>query len=103
VDFPKRKITPEELAEPASDGPFHFTLRRSRFVRAQRKPSVSALLRHLRRLDALAVRSGWSGKVTAASKSTLPPLLRQHPQGSGWQGAARSGYAGGIGTGEHRE
>ena len=59
VNFPKRKITPCELAELADEGPFHLTLRRGRFVRAQRKPSVSALLRHLRRLDALAVRHGW--------------------------------------------
>jgi hypothetical protein len=59
VDFPKRKITPCELAELAGEGPFHVTLRRGSFVRAQRKPSVSALLRHLRRLDAAAVRGGW--------------------------------------------
>ena len=59
VDFPKRKITPGELAALADEGPFYVTLRRGRFVRAQRKPSVSALLRHLRRLDAAAVRGGW--------------------------------------------
>jgi hypothetical protein len=55
----KRKITPEKLPELGLDGPFHLTPRRSRFVRARRKPSVSALLRHLRRLDAAAVRRGW--------------------------------------------
>jgi hypothetical protein len=56
VDFPKRKITPCGFA---GEGPFHVTLRRSRFVRAQREPSVSALLRHLRRLDAAPARGGW--------------------------------------------
>jgi hypothetical protein len=59
VDFPKRKITPEELAELAGEGPFHVPPRRGRFVRAVRKPSVSALLRHLRPLCAAAVRGGW--------------------------------------------
>ena len=59
VDFPKRKVTLEELADLADRGHFHVTLRRSRFARARRKPSVSALLRHLRRLAALAVRQGW--------------------------------------------
>ena len=80
VDFPKRKVTPEELGELAHERPVHVTLRRSRFVRAQRRLSASAPLRHLRRFDALAVRRGWSGKVTAAHNSTLPPVSRQHGQ-----------------------
>jgi hypothetical protein len=54
-----RKITPCELAERAHDGEIHILMRRKRFVRAVRKPSVTALLRHLRRLDAAAVRGGW--------------------------------------------
>ena len=59
VAFPKRKVTAGELAELGSDGPFHLLLRRGKFLRALRQPSVSALLRHLRRLDAVAVRNGW--------------------------------------------
>lgn len=55
----KRKITPDELAERAFDGEFHILMRRKRFVRAVRKPSVTALLRHVRRLDAAAASSGW--------------------------------------------
>lgn len=60
VTLPKRKITPDELAERAHDGEFHVLMRKRRFVRAARKPSTSALLRHLRRLDAAAVRGGWN-------------------------------------------
>jgi hypothetical protein len=53
-----RKITPAELAERAFDGEFHILMRRKRFVRAVRKPSITALLRHMRRLDAAAARGG---------------------------------------------
>ena len=53
-----RKITLEELAELAFDGPFHVLIRRQRFVRASRKPSTSALLRQVRRLDALVAKRG---------------------------------------------
>ena len=56
---PKRKITPDELAEHALEGPYVIHMRRRRFLRAQRQPSVSALLRHMRRLDAIAERRGW--------------------------------------------
>lgn len=56
---PMRKVTPEELAAHAIDGPFVIHMRGPRFVRARRKPSNSALLRHLRRMDALAARGGW--------------------------------------------
>lgn len=55
----KRKVTPGELAEHAHEGPFRVLVRRGKFVAAQRKPSNSALLRHLRRLDAAAARGGW--------------------------------------------
>jgi hypothetical protein len=54
-----RKITPEELAERAHEGEFHIVMRRKRFLRAVRKPSVIALLRHLRLLDAAVARAGW--------------------------------------------
>ena len=54
-----RKITVEELPDLAFEGPFHVLIRRQRFVRACRKPSNSALLRQVRRLDALAARQGW--------------------------------------------
>jgi hypothetical protein len=57
--MPPRKITLAELREYAIDGPFVVHLRRRRFVRALRKPSTSALLRHMRRLDAAALRGGW--------------------------------------------
>jgi hypothetical protein len=53
-----RKITVEELPELAFDGPFHVLIRRQRFVRAWRKPSNSALLRQIRRLDAIVSRQG---------------------------------------------
>jgi hypothetical protein len=58
-DYPKRKVTPDELAEHAHEGAFHVVMHGGRFVRAVRKPSNSALLRHLRRLDAAAARGGW--------------------------------------------
>ena len=57
--LPNPKVTTEELAELAFDGPFHVLMRRGKFVRASRKPSTSALLRHMRRLDGLAERGGW--------------------------------------------
>lgn len=50
----KRKVTSDELFALAMDGPFHVTMRRGRFISAVRKPSVSALLRHVRRLDRIA-------------------------------------------------
>ncbi|HEY6817034.1 MAG TPA: hypothetical protein VI168_15970 [Croceibacterium sp.] len=56
---PQRKVTLEELAEHAFEGPCVVHMRRRRFVRAQREPGTSALLRHLRRLDAAALRGGW--------------------------------------------
>jgi hypothetical protein len=55
----QRKITPAELGGHALAGPYVVHMRRRRFVRAQREPSTSALLRHLRRLDAAALRGGW--------------------------------------------
>lgn len=58
-DRPKRKVTPAELSEVAIEGPYHVLMRRGRFLRAVRKPDNSALLRHLRRLDAAALRGGW--------------------------------------------
>jgi hypothetical protein len=54
-----RKVTPSELFERAHEGELHILMRRRKFVRAVRKPSTSALLRHLRRMDALAARGGW--------------------------------------------
>lgn len=54
-----RKVTRAELAELAIDGPFHVLIRRRRFVRAWRKPCNSALLRHMRHMDAAAARGGW--------------------------------------------
>ena len=54
-----RKITPSELPERAIEGEFHILIRRRRFVRALRKPSTSALLRLLRRMDAATARRGW--------------------------------------------
>ena len=56
---PRRKVTPTELPGHAFDGPWVIHMRRRRFLRAQREPSTSALLRHLRRLDAAALRGGW--------------------------------------------
>jgi hypothetical protein len=53
-----RKVTPSELFERAHEGEFHILMRRRKFVRATRKPSTSALLRHLRRMGALAARGG---------------------------------------------
>lgn len=58
-DFQKRKVTADELAERAFEGAFHVVMHGGKFVRAVRKPSNSALLSHLRRLDAAAVRGGW--------------------------------------------
>jgi hypothetical protein len=55
---PARKVTPGELFERAHEGEFNILMRRRKFVRAVRKPSTSALLRHLRRMDALAARAG---------------------------------------------
>ena len=57
--LPRRKVTPAELGEHAIEGPFVVHMRRRRFVRARREPSTSALLRHMRRLDAAALRGGW--------------------------------------------
>ena len=57
--IPQRKITLDELPDHAFEGPYVVHMRRRRFVRAQREPSVSALLRHLGRLDAAALRGGW--------------------------------------------
>ena len=57
--LPRRKVTLAELAELAFDGPFVVHMCRRRFVRARREPSNSALLRHMRRLDAAALRGGW--------------------------------------------
>lgn len=56
---PKRKITPAELPDRAFDGEFHILMRRRKFVRAVRKPSNTALLREVRRLDAAAAKGGW--------------------------------------------
>jgi hypothetical protein len=57
-DFPRRKITPDELFEHAIDGAIHIRMRRGHFVRAQRKPSDSALLRLYVRLRSQVARSG---------------------------------------------
>jgi hypothetical protein len=54
-----RKVTPSELFERAHEGEFHILMRRRKFVRPVRKPSTTALLRHLRRMDAAAARGGW--------------------------------------------
>jgi len=59
--LPQRKITLAELRAHAFDGPYVIHMRRRRFVRAWRKPSTSALLSHVRRLDATALRYGWDG------------------------------------------
>ena len=55
----RRKVTPAELSDHAFDGPYVVHMRRRRFARARREPSNSALLRHLRQLDAAALRGGW--------------------------------------------
>lgn len=65
ADFPKRKVTAAELPELAHEGAFHILMRQRRFVRAWRKPSNSALLRCLRRLDAAAARGGWEWRAGA--------------------------------------
>ena len=57
--LPQRKVTLAELREHALEGPYVVHMRRRRFVRALRQPSTSALLRHMRRLDAAALRGGW--------------------------------------------
>lgn len=54
-----RKITPSELFERAHVGEFHILMRRRKFVRAVRKPSTSALLRLVKRMDGAAARGGW--------------------------------------------
>jgi len=56
---PRRKITLDELGDYAFEGPYVVHMRRRRFVRARREPSTPALLRHMRRLDAAALRGGW--------------------------------------------
>lgn len=48
---PSRKVTPEQLLEWALLGPIVVTMRRGRFVRAERKPCNSALLRCLAQFD----------------------------------------------------
>jgi hypothetical protein len=50
-----RKVTRAELPGHAFEGPFAILIRRHKFVRALRKPSTSALLRHL----------GWLDRATA--------------------------------------
>jgi hypothetical protein len=55
----RRKVPPDELFERAHEGEVHVRMRRRKFVRTARKPSDSALLRHLRRMDAAAARGGW--------------------------------------------
>lgn len=57
--LPRRKVTLAELGEYAIEGPFVVHMRRCRFLRAGRKPCNTALLRHVRRLDAAALRAGW--------------------------------------------
>ena len=57
--LPRRKVTLSELGGYAIEGPFMVQMRRRRFLRAQRKPCTTALLRHIRRLDAAALRGGW--------------------------------------------
>lgn len=57
--LPQRKVTLAELHGHAFEGPYVVHMRRRRFVRALREPSTSALLRHMRRLDAAALRGGW--------------------------------------------
>ena len=59
VTFPRRKVTPGELAEHAYDGPIVVHMRRGRYAGAQREPNANALIRHLKRLDAAAARYGW--------------------------------------------
>lgn len=56
---PRRKVTLAELAEHAVEGPYVVRMRRHRFAHASRQPSTPALLRHLRWLDAAALRGGW--------------------------------------------
>ena len=51
ASVPRRKVTPTERLEHAIQGPYVVTMRRGRFMSATRKPSTSALLRHIRRLD----------------------------------------------------
>jgi hypothetical protein len=58
AQFPRRKITPDELFERAFDGAIHIRMRRRRFVRAQRKPSSSALFRLYVRVRSQAARDG---------------------------------------------
>lgn len=57
---PKRKVTPQELAGHAFDGPFVVTMRGRRFVCARRKPSNTALLRYACRARKLAA-GRWGG------------------------------------------
>jgi hypothetical protein len=59
VTFPRRKVTPGELAEHAYDGPIVVRMRHGRYAGAQREPDANALIRHLKRLDAEARRHGW--------------------------------------------
>lgn len=61
VTLPRRKVTAGELAEHAFGGPFLILMRRGKFIRAQQKPSTSALLRYLSRMDrAMAGREVWA-------------------------------------------
>jgi hypothetical protein len=55
----KRKVSAPELADYAFEGPLVVMMRRRRFVRAVRKPSVSALLRHLAWCDRAAAGIEW--------------------------------------------
>jgi hypothetical protein len=52
----QRKVTASELFGRGVEGEFHIMMRRSQFIRAVRKPSNSALLRLVRRMDAAAIR-----------------------------------------------
>jgi hypothetical protein len=57
----KRNFTPSELPEAAIEGPVRVLMRRGRFVRAHRGHCTISLIRHLKRLDALAARRGLTG------------------------------------------
>ncbi len=79
---PQRKVTASELAERAYHGEFHILMRRRRFVRAVRKPSNTALLRLLRRLDAAAARAAGGAHDRCFRENHFTPGLASRSAGS---------------------
>jgi hypothetical protein len=59
VALPKRNFTAEERALAEMERVIMVTMRRGRFLRAERRMCVKSLIYHVNRLDAAARRYGW--------------------------------------------